>query len=202
MTAPIRITPELPIVRTMQDVVDLFRLMKEHWGLTNVFCDDQGGLTSGHTDKVLGPTEERRLGYDTFALFMELCALEFVPRINIDAVKRMEAIWEQRERPLYPNAKVKRISKKLIERAKPHVMKDTGRIGGLVTAYMRTPAQRSESARKAANSRWRKHRREKRSRTLRKGPAPQLDDLGLPGAIDTHPPRLTPSVDQLPADAR
>ena len=154
--------PALPVVRTLQDAVEVIRIMKEHWGLTNEFCDDVGGLTSGHTDKVLGPTESRRLGYDTFALFMELCALELVPRINMDAVKRMEAIWEKRERPLYPNAKVKRISKKLIARAKPHVFEETGRLGGMVTAHLRTPAQRSESASKAARSRWRKIRRQGR----------------------------------------
>lgn len=161
---PYRVIPDLPVVRTMQDVVDLFRVLKEHWALTNEFCDGAGGLTGGHTDKVLGPTEIKRLGYDTFALFMELFAVEFHPRLNMDAVKRMEAVWEGRERPLYPNAKVKRISKKLVERAKPLVFKETGRIGGIVCAHMRTPAQRSESARKAAKSRWRKHRREKRIR--------------------------------------
>jgi len=104
MTAPIRSMPELPVVRTMQDVVDVFRIMKEYWSLTNDFCDEVGGLTRGHTDKVLGPSEDKRLGYDTFALFMELSAIEFVPRLNPDALKRMEAVWEKRERPLYPNA--------------------------------------------------------------------------------------------------
>lgn len=153
------VLPELPVVRTLQDAVEVFRIMKEHWGLTNGFCDDVGGLTEGHTDKILGPTEDRRVGYGTFALFMELCAIEFHPRISPEAILRMEAIWEKRERPLYPNARVKRISKKLIERAKPHVFKECGRIGGLVSAHMRTPAQRSESASKAAKSRWRKHRR-------------------------------------------
>lgn len=158
MTVPIRSMPELPVVRTLQDVVDMFRILKEHWGLTNGFMDDVGGLTAGHTDKILGPTEEKRLGYDTFALFMELCAIEFVPQINHDAVLRMEAIWETRERPLYPNAKVKRISKKLIERAKPHVLQDLSKLGNAARNAMLPGEHRSRIARKAAKSRWRKRR--------------------------------------------
>lgn len=152
----------IAVVRTLQDAVDVFRMMKERLGLTNDFMDDVGGLTLGHTDKILGPSEEKRLGYDTFALFTALTAIEFRVYIDLDAVKRMEAIWEKRERPLYPNAKVKRISKKLVERAKPIVFKETGRLGGMVTAHLRTPAQRSESARKAAKSRWTKRRKAQR----------------------------------------
>src|SRR5256885_13651957 len=125
--APIPIMPEtnelVAVVRTLQDAVDVFRLMKERLALTNEFCDDAGGLAKGHTDKILGPTEERRLGYDTFALFTALTAIEFRVYVDLEAVKRMEAVWEGRKRPLYPDAKVKRISKKLIERAKPHVLR-------------------------------------------------------------------------------
>lgn len=169
MTAPIRSMPVpgadevIAVVRTLQDAVDVFRLMKERLGLTNGFMDDVGGLTPGHTDKILGPTEEKRLGYDTFALFTALCAIEFRVHIDMDAVKRMEAIWEKRERPLYPNAKVKRISKKLVERAKPLVMKDTGRVGGIVRSHVLTPKHRSDIARKAAKARWKKERAKRRS---------------------------------------
>lgn len=153
MTAPIRITPELPIVRTMQDVVDVFRIMKEHWGLTNGFCDDVGGLTPGHTDKILGPTEDKRLGYDTFALFMSLCALELVPRIDMDAVKRMDGVWEQRAPRWFKDAKIGRVSKKLIERAKPHVFRDAGRAGGLKRATCLAAKQVERISRKGGKSR-------------------------------------------------
>lgn len=146
------------VVRTMQDAVDLFRMMKERWGLTNDFCDDVGGLTNGHTDKVLGPTEDRRLGYDTFALFMELMGLELHAHVSLDAVKRMEAIWEKRERPLYPNAKVRRISKKLVERAKPHVFREMQKASTASKMSCFTAEHRSRIARKAAKSRWRKVR--------------------------------------------
>lgn len=169
MTAPIRTLPELPIVRTMQDAVDVFRIMKEHWGLTNGFCDDVGGLTTGHTDKILGPTEEKRLGYDTFALFMEMCVIEFVPRINPEALMRMEAIWETRERPLYPNAKNRPISKKLIERAKPHVLKECASAGGHKRALSLPGKLRSKIARKGGKSRMKKATKAERSAMMLKG---------------------------------
>lgn len=173
MTAPIRSMPEtlmiadngevIAVVRTMQDAVDVFRLMKERLGLTNEFIDDVGGLTKGHADKILGPSEEKRLGYDTFALLTALTAVEFRVHIDMDAIKRMEAIWEKRERPLYPNAKVKRISKKLIERAKPHVLQDLSKVGNDARKAMLPAKHRSAIARKAAKIRWKKERAKRRA---------------------------------------
>jgi len=155
MTAP----PDLPVVRTMQDVVDVFRLMKEHRGLTNDLCDDRGGLTKGHTNKILGPSEERGITYGTFALFCELFAVEFVPRINPEAEKRMSAVWEGRERPLFPNGGVARISKKLVERAKPLVLKEFSRSGGRASGALRSGSKGSEIMRKVVRARYRKKRR-------------------------------------------
>ncbi len=166
MTAPIRSMPEvsnpaetIAVVRTLQDAVDVFRLMKERLGLTNEFIDDVGGLTKGHADKILGPSEEKRIGYDTFALLTALTAVEFRVHVDMDAVKRMEAVWEKRERPLYPNARIKRISKKLVERAKPLVLKDFAQLGVAARMTVLTGEQRSAIARKAARARHRKRRK-------------------------------------------
>lgn len=168
MTAPIRSMPELlivadagemiAVVRRHQDIADVFRLMKERLGLTNEFCDDAGGLVKGHTDKILGPSESKNWGPTTFDLFCEMFAIEFRVHIDLDAAKRMQAVWEGRERPLYPNAQVKRISQKLIERAKPHVAQQMGRAGAAKKMTMLSAEHRSQIARKAAKSRWRKRR--------------------------------------------
>lgn len=177
MTVPL---PDLPVVRTLQDAVDVFRIMKEHRSLTNLFCDERGGLTLGHTDKVLGPTEEKGLGYDTFALFMELTAIEFVPRVNPEALERMKSVWELRERPLYPNARVKRISKKLVERAKPLVLQELARAGGKASGAMRTGSHGAEIMRKVARLRWRGHRRKRGKRKASAGCAPTASQAPLP----------------------
>lgn len=168
MTALIRSMPELvavadrgevvAVVRRHQDIVEVWRVMKERLGLTNEFCDDVGGLTKGHTDKLLGPSESKKWGPTTFDLFCEMFAIEFRVHIDLDAVKRMEAVWEGRERPLYPNAQVKRISKKLIERAKPHVLKANCKRANEARNAMLSCEHRSKIARKAARARWRKRR--------------------------------------------
>lgn len=147
------------IVRRYQDFVEVFRMMKERLGLTNEFCDDAGGLVKGHTDKILGPSETKNWGPTTFDLFCEMFAIEFRVHIDLAAAERMQAVWEGRKRPLYPNAKVARISKKLIERAKPHVMQQMGRVGAAKKMVMLSAEHRSKIARKAAKARWRKQRR-------------------------------------------
>lgn len=150
-------------VRRHQDIAEVFRLMKERLGLTNEFCDDAGGLTKGHTDKILGPSESKSVGPTTFDLFCEMFAVEFRVHIDLDAAKRMQAVWEGRERPLYPNAKNRPISKKLIERAKPHVLQGLAHQGNAARNAMLTGEHKSKLARKAAKSRWRKERAKRRS---------------------------------------
>jgi hypothetical protein len=169
--------PDLPPVRTLQDAVDLFRVLKRHWGLTNDFCDHAGGLVEGHTDKVLGPSEIKRLGYDTFALFCEMFAVELHPSINMDAVKRMEAVWEGRKRPveLSDNS---RISAKLIERAKPHVFSQMGKLSAPARMKCLTVEHRKKIARKAAKARWRK-----RSKKLL-NPGTLLENTASPSSRD------------------
>jgi hypothetical protein len=141
------------VVRMHQDFTEVFRLMKERLGLTDQFCDLRGGLTRGHTNKILGPTESRHWGPSTFDLFCEMFCVEFHAKIDMEAVKRMEVIWEERVRPFYPN---KRVSKKLIELAKPHVFKASGKVGADARMIMLRPEHRQAIARKAAKKRWRK----------------------------------------------
>jgi hypothetical protein len=171
MTAPIRsMTKSIAVtdpteligtVRTLQDAVEVFRMMKDRLGLTNEFIDDVGGLTKGHADKLLGRSEMKRLGYDTFALLAALTAIEFRVYVDMDAVKRMEKVWEGRARPLFPNGKPGRVSKKLIAMAKPHVLKDFAKLGLVGRMTMLTAEQRSAIARKAAKARWRKPRKQR-----------------------------------------
>lgn len=155
----------IAIVRRHQDIADVFRMMKERLGLTNEFCDDVGGLTKGHTDKILGPSEQKNWGPTTFDLFCEMFAVEFRVHIDLDAAKRMEAVWEGRKRPLaMPDGKARRISQKLIERAKPHVLREIGRAGGLKSSSLPTARQ---VAQKGGKSRAKKLSKQRRSEIAR-----------------------------------
>lgn len=168
MTAPIRAMPEMlmvadhgeviAVVRRHQDVTEVFRMMKERLGLTNAFIDDAGGLTDGHTDKILGPSESKSWGPTTFDLFCEMFAIEFHVHVDMAAVKRMEAVWEGRKRPA-EYSETKRVSAKLLEKAKPHVLRAHLKAANTARNAMLSCEHRSQIARKAAKARWRKVRR-------------------------------------------
>jgi hypothetical protein len=171
MTAPIRSMPDpIAVVRRHQDITEVFRMMKDRLGLTNEFCDSVGGLTSGHTDKILGPSELKNWGPTTFDLFCEMFAIEFHVYIDMAAVKRMEAQWEAREKPrALPQPP--RLSDKLMKRVAPHVARETGKQGAAARMAMLTPEQRSEIARNAATSRWKAHRKAKKLKSALLTPA-------------------------------
>lgn len=161
----------LGVVRRHQDFVEVFRLMQDQLGLTNSFIDDVGGLVSGHTDKILGPSQTRNWGPTTFDLFCEIFAIEFRAHIDLDAAKRMADLWEKRRRPA-ALSHTNRISKKLLEKAKPLVAQAMGRAGAAKKMTMLSAEHRSKVARKAAKSRWRKYQRQRRSKTLSQSSTP------------------------------
>lgn len=205
MTAPIKLPPDptelIATVRTLQDAVEVFRMMKDRLGLTNEFIDDVGGLTKGHADKILGRSELKKLGYDTFALMTRICAIEFVVRVDMQAMKEMQAVWEMRERPLFPWRKPGQVSKKLVAMATPHVLRACARAGGTKRAASLPAKLRSKIARKGGKSRMRKVSKAERSamctkgwETRRKNKAAQLliaPEISIAGAaLDVGSPEL------------
>lgn len=164
-----RVSEAIAIIRRHQDVTDVFRLMKDRLGLTNEFCDDVGGLTKGHTDKILGPSQSKTWGPTTFDLFCEMFAIEFHVHVDLAAAQRMADVWEKRKRPVFENAKVGRVSKKLIEAAKPLVAKAMGKAGAKKRASKLSAKLRSKIARKGGKKRMRKITKAERSAMMRKG---------------------------------
>jgi hypothetical protein len=61
-------------IRSYDDLIEAFRARKGEIGLSNTDCDTLGGLTPGHTDKVLGPARAKNLGPLTFDIFCEMFA--------------------------------------------------------------------------------------------------------------------------------
>lgn len=148
------------VLRRHQDFAEVFRHMKEKWGLTNKFIDDAGGLAEGQTDKYLGPSGTKNWGPHTFDLFCEILAIEFHAKVDIEAAKRMAEVWDGRQPRWFPEEKMNtRVSKKLLERAKPLVLKDFSQLGVAARLTMLTGEHRSQIASKAAKSRWKKARK-------------------------------------------
>lgn len=146
------------IMRNCAEIAAGLAQMRAHRGLSNEFCDERGGLTKGHTDKVLGPSHTKQLSEMTLDTFMEMFAVMFIMVPNPEAESRMKAKWEGRDEsnvrtPLH------RISKILLERAKPHVLKEFSKAGGCASASKRTGSDGTDIMRRVADARWKKRGR-------------------------------------------
>jgi hypothetical protein len=161
MTAPLL---PIAIARQYQDITEVFRARRIELGLSYAFIDAAAGFSEGHTEAMLGPSAKKGWGQATFFMLCEVLTVEFHAHVNMDAVKRMEGDWEKR-RAAYVREPA-RMSIKLIENAKPHVFKASGAAGGHARSAMLTPKHRSEIARKAAKSRWRKQRKSVREAAI------------------------------------
>lgn len=156
-------TDAIATVTDHASLVEAFRTIKERLGLSNAFCDDIGGLTSGYTDKVLGPARTKNIGQVTFDVFCTLFAVKFVMVHDVEAANRMASRWEQRETS-HVRLTPSRVSAKVIESAKPHIFSEMGKRSAIKRMTCSTVEQRSKIARKAARARWRKHRKAERER--------------------------------------
>lgn len=146
-------TDAIATIRSHDDLIEALRAAKTQRGLSNDFCDERGGLTRGHTDKVLGPARAKSLTSMTFDLFLEMFAVQLLLVPNSEAEQRMAARWEGRD---VSNVRTgeHRVSKAVLERAKPHVLKESGRMGAAIRNSMLSPEHRSAIASKAARARW------------------------------------------------
>lgn len=148
----------LGTARTHDELVDILAARKDELGLSNAFIDEYWSYAAGMTDKYLGPTRVKTLGRQSLDDLCMVLGVSLVVVVDPDKLRQMEAQWEKRK-PGYAHSP--RISKKAMKRVRPIVWEETGRLGGMVTAHMRTPAQRSQSARRAAKARWKKHGKSK-----------------------------------------
>lgn len=154
----------LGIARNGDDAVAIFRATKERIGLSNRHCDELAGFIEGHIDKLLGPTGAKKFGPYTFTAMNHIFAIKWIAVVDIDQAKVMEQYWEDRQRDASNvRAEPNRVSKKLIERAKPHVLKANGAAGGKARAAKLSARQLSEIGRKGGRSRWRNWRKRKRA---------------------------------------
>jgi hypothetical protein len=150
-------------IRTQDDLIEALRAVKDRLGLSNTWCDDVGGFTRGQTDKVLGPSRAKGLSPMLFATYCSLFAVRLEMVVDLDQARVMEARWEGRDKS---NVRMDlgRISKKLVERAKPLVLSQSGQRANVVRNRMLTREHKEKIARKAAKARWRKHRKTERAK--------------------------------------
>jgi hypothetical protein len=137
--------------RDYEALVQAFRARQDELGLSNQLCDELAGLTSGHTDKLLGPSRNKTMGASTIDIFLELFGVSLVLVEDMDKVRRMQSRWERRQQCyVVPLTKRRRVN---------HAIRENGRLGGLKRAAELSPKLRQEIARKAGKASGRARRR-------------------------------------------
>ncbi|MDI3563544.1 hypothetical protein [Bradyrhizobium sp. Arg816] len=145
-------------IRSQDDLIEALRAAKEMRNLSFKTLDALGDFTEGHMERVIGPRREKGMSPFVFQMLCSLLAVKLEMVFDPDQANKMEAKWEGRDTS---NVRLEkgRVSKSLLERAKPHVLKDFAKAGGKASGAMRTGSQGSEIMRKIAKQGWRTRRR-------------------------------------------
>jgi hypothetical protein len=145
-------------IRSHDELVDFIYARKNELGLSNAFVEQACNMTAGHCDKLLGPSREKNLSKFTLDYFFTLLAFELVPRPDPEQEARMLPKWEKREE-CQVRTGPRAVSKKLLELTRPIVQRAFGKLGNEARNRVLAREQRSEIARVAAETRWRRYRR-------------------------------------------
>lgn len=164
----------LATIRTQDDLIEGMRLAKEMRNLSFKSIDELGGFTQGHMERVIGPRREKGMSPFVLQMLCSILAVKLVMVPDEDQAKRMIAKWEGRDTS---NVRLEkgRISKSLLERAKPHVLRAAGELGGKARASQLSPKQRSEIARKGGRARQRNRRKSMRARLAERKAAKMME---------------------------
>jgi hypothetical protein len=159
----------LATVTNYESMVEAFRAAKDLRGLSNAHCDELANLAAGHTDAILGPTGRKNFGPLSFNAFCWAFAVKFVMVIDPEREKEMAEYWADRQRECsHVRLSASRISRILIERAKPAIYKAQMAAARNARNLKLSPEERSAIARKAGRAsqkKWRQRRREQRKAT-------------------------------------
>lgn len=158
------VTPAIiATIRSQEDLIEALRAAKELRNLSFKTLDALGDFTEGHMERVIGPRREKGMSPFVFQMLCSMLAVKLEMVFDPDQAAKMLATWEGRNTS---NVRIEkgRVSKSLLERAKPHVLKDFAKAGGKASGAMRTGSQGSEIMRKIAKRGWRTRRKTMRER--------------------------------------
>ena len=157
--------PVAAVITCRDDLVEILRARKAELGLSNSYVEHQLQMGDGNADKFIGPMPTKGMSLSVVLDMVELLGGRLVFEVCPETEARMRKRWEGRdEKRVHPPKR--RLSKKLMELAKPLLFAELGRVGGRRRVECQTASQRSESARTAAHSRWRLHRAAMKARAI------------------------------------
>jgi hypothetical protein len=109
-------------------MVEAFRAIKDHIAISNADLDALCNFGAGHVDKLIGPTSVRGFARDSLdGMLWGLC-IKGTFTIDMDRVHEMQELWEKRC-AANTRSKPSRISKAILERARPIVLSEVAKKG-------------------------------------------------------------------------
>ena len=143
--------------QTHDGLVDLLRSRQESLQLSNEVLDHLALFTSGHSDKLLGPSRSRGLSQISLDSLLASLALKLIIVEDEAAAARMRPKWEGRDQRQVRSVRT-RIAKATLRHALPHVVRELGRRGGLKTWRNISPQVRTKLMTDLIKRRWHKER--------------------------------------------
>jgi hypothetical protein len=143
----------IAVVRNGVDMIEGLRAAKDLRNLSNSACDERMLMALGNTDKIIGPSAVKGLSWRNLELYLELFACKLLLVVDPEGEAKMRRTWEGREERNV-RAMPNRVSSRVLEIAKPHILRDKARAGGQASGAKRTGSDGSETMRRVARARW------------------------------------------------
>jgi hypothetical protein len=114
--------------RNYPEMVQALRAIKDHIAISNADLDALCNFGDGHVDKLLGPSSVRGFARDSLDAMLWALCIKGTFTIDMERVHEMEQHWERRC-AANTRSRPNRISKAIIERAKPIVLSEMSKKG-------------------------------------------------------------------------
>ena len=126
--------PELEI-RNYNDLIDALVAVKNFLQISNETLEEVAGLSKGHADKMLGPSTQKTIGPYSLGCLLRALGVKLVVAIDLAQLQRNEPLFEKRQDKQVREPA--RISRKLIDRVRPIVLRELTAAATIASAEAR-----------------------------------------------------------------
>ena len=92
--------PDVPMIRSMEDLLAAIRARRDQLGLTHERVDDISGLPSGYFGKLMTQPPIKNLGWLSFGLCIDARGVGLIMVENVEQAAKVRSRWIPRERPI------------------------------------------------------------------------------------------------------
>jgi hypothetical protein len=147
----------LGLARNVDEIADRMMERKNSLGLSDMLCDELGGLSAGHTSKVLSASRKKGLGRFTIDTLAQVLGISFLIIEDEEKIRRIEGRYEKR---IADRVRVRtvRLSSAAMAQAKIEIYRNLGRLGAAARNSALSAEKKSMLGRRAAKAKHRKRR--------------------------------------------